>query len=59
MEAGLFTLDIVLLVLLIVAVRTADREAPAQRHLGLFSYLQTKTDEVQKGLRIRKGDPGA
>lgn len=55
MEAALFTLDIVLIVLLIRAVQLADREPKAGRGLGVFSFLESKTDEVQKGLGVKKG----
>ncbi|MFT3717871.1 hypothetical protein [Pseudorhodoferax sp.] len=60
MEAALFTLDIVLLILLILAVSKADRSPPGKRSLGMLSYLESKTDQVQKGLRSQKEEqPGA
>lgn len=56
MEAALFTLDVFMLVLLIRAVQLLDRSQDVKRNLGLFSFLENKTDEVQKGLgRKRKG----
>lgn len=54
MEAALFTLDVILLVILIMAVRKADRSPPGDRNLGLLSYLTSKTDKVQKSLRTQK-----
>lgn len=59
MEAALFTLDVFLLVVLIFAVRKADRTAPAERSLGFLAYLTAKTDSVQKGLNARKDQSGA
>lgn len=59
MEAALFTLDVLLLIYLIRAVRKADQTPADERHLGLFSYLDVKTDQVQRGLRRGKGDPRA
>ena len=53
MEAALFTLDIFLLLMLIRAVRLIDRSTDANPGLGLFSFLDDKTDEVQKGLSHR------
>ncbi|KQP23150.1 hypothetical protein [Pseudorhodoferax sp. Leaf267] len=57
MEAALFTLDVFLLLVLIRAVRLSDRPRDPKRvqglGLGLFSYLEAKTDEVQKGLGRR------
>lgn len=56
MEAALFTLDVFLLLLLIRAVQLVERSPEAKRGLGLFAFLENKTDEVQKGLgRKRKG----
>lgn len=59
MEAALFTLDIVLLIVLIRAVCKADQAPAEKRHLGIFSYLDLKTDQVQKGVLGRKGKSGA
>lgn len=57
MEAALFTLDIALLILLLLAVSRADKNPDkASRTLGFFSYLEHKGDEVQKGLGRNKGD---
>lgn len=57
MEAALFTLDIAMLIVLLLAVRRADRTPDkASRSLGFFAYLEHKGDEVQKGLgRRNKG----
>jgi hypothetical protein len=55
MEAALFTLDVIFLVLLILAVRRADRKPEKARDLGVLSYLNAKTDDVQRGLRARGG----
>lgn len=54
MEAALFTLDIFMLLLLIRAVQLVERSPDLKRNLGLFSFLENKTDEVHKGLG-RKG----
>lgn len=58
MEAALFTLDVFLLLLLMRAVQLSDRPRDPKRvqsqGLGLFSFLEAKTDEVQKGLGRRK-----
>lgn len=54
MEAALFTLDVIFLVLLILAVRRADRKPAQARDLGVLSYLNAKTDDIQRGLRARK-----
>lgn len=54
MEAALFTLDIFMLLLLIRAVQLVERSPGLKRGLGLFSFLENKTDEVHKGLG-RKG----
>ena len=59
MEAALFTLDVTLLVVLIWAVRKADRLPPGERTLGLLSFLTTKTDKIQKSLREQKASPHA
>ncbi|KQP05236.1 hypothetical protein [Pseudorhodoferax sp. Leaf265] len=59
MEAALFTLDVIFLVLLILAVRRADRKPAQARDLGVLSYLNAKTDDVQRGLRAQKGAPDA
>lgn len=59
MEAALFTLDVVLLVLLILAVRKSDRSPASERNLGVLAYLEDKTDEVQKGLRKKQDRGGA
>jgi hypothetical protein len=56
MEAALFTLDIIMVILLMVAVRRADNDPDkAGRNLGLFAYLENKGDKVQKGFTRRKG----
>lgn len=56
MEAALFTLDIVFLIVLLVMVRRGENNPDkAGRSLGLFSFLENKTDEVQKGLGRKKG----
>ena len=54
MEAALFTLDVTLLVILIWAVRKADRLPAGERTLGLLSFLTTKTDKIQKSLKERE-----
>lgn len=54
MEAALFTLDVTLLVILIWAVRKADRLPPGERTLGPLSFLTTKTDKIQKSLKERE-----
>lgn len=54
MEAALFTLDVVLLLVLIVWIRKAERLPAPTRHLGPLSFLTAKTDRVQKGLRADK-----
>ncbi|MGC3984917.1 MAG: hypothetical protein QM777_09390 [Pseudorhodoferax sp.] len=60
MEAALFTLDIIFLIVLLVVVRRADNNPDkAKRSLGMFSYLENKTDEVQKGLGRKKGQARA
>lgn len=56
MEALLFTLDIAMLILLMLAVLRADKNPDkSTRNLGFFSYLEHKGDEIQKGLRRSKG----
>ncbi|KQP39775.1 hypothetical protein [Pseudorhodoferax sp. Leaf274] len=55
MEAALFTLDVVLLLVLIVAIRTSDRRPREERDLGFLSFLNAKTDPVQKSLRAAEG----
>lgn len=55
MEAALFTLDVLLLLVLIVAVRRSDRQSGGEQRLGFFSFLEAKTDPIQKGLKPRKG----
>lgn len=51
MEAALFTLDVAMLILLLLAVSRADKNPDkSSRTLGFFSYLEHKGDEVQKGL---------
>lgn len=55
MEAALFTLDVLLLLVLIVAIRKAEREPGSERSLGFFAFLAAKSDPIQKHLRKKKG----
>ena len=60
MEAALFTLDVILLITLLVLVKRADKNPDrATKSLGLFSYLEHKTDAIQKGLGRHKERPRA
>jgi len=59
MEAILFTLDVAMLILLIRAVQKLGRHPDPKGSLGVFSFLEKKTDETAKGLGIRKGRKGA
>nr|WP_186329585.1 hypothetical protein [Variovorax boronicumulans] len=57
MEAFLFTLDIFFLLLLVRAVMLYDRSKTGG--LGFLSYLESKTDQVQKGIGRRGSRPDA